>query len=213
MFDKTLMGYLSIIGEVGLDADPGTVSQDSNDSGGWSYGLYQLASAPRSVQAFITALQQPSWPEGNGYGAKLAAAGDPNCDQTFVNTWQQIAADDPSGFGKLQDDYVANQYYVPAATILESSYGFDISGHSLPLKQVLFANAVQHGPKYGAEAFQDGADSIGQQLNALQDADIIAALYNNKINDPYWSNGAQANRPGLIARWANERDMALALLG
>jgi len=39
VLDKTLIGYLSILGEVGPDADPGTVSQDPNGSGGWMGGV------------------------------------------------------------------------------------------------------------------------------------------------------------------------------
>lgn len=212
MLDKTLLGYLSILGEVGPGADPGKVSQDPNDSGGWSYGLYQLASRPGSVRAFVDWLQQQPAPWQN-YGVVLAATGDPRCDDSFVNTWKNIAAVDPGGFAQLQDDYVAGRYFAPASDILLGRYGFDIVPRSLPLKQVLFANSVQHGPRYGAAAFKEGADNVGRQLGDMADADIITALYNNKINDPAWSSGATALRPGLFARWARERDTALALLG
>jgi len=209
MLNKSLLGYLAILGEVGADADPGMVSDDPNDSGGKSYGLYQLASAPGSVQAFVIWLND----QCRSYAERLAAAGDPTCDQNFVAVWQQIAANDPVGFSRLQDAYVAAEYYAPASDVLLSKYDFDIVGHSLPLKQVLFANAVQHGPSYGAEAFSGGAGSVGCQLGDMSDADIITALYNNKINDLSWSSGAPGDRPGLFARWENERDTALALLG
>lgn len=209
MLDKTLLGYLSILGEVGEDADPGMVSQDANDSGGWSYGLYQFASAPGSVQAFVAWLQT----QGISYGAVLADAGDPGSNQGFVETWQQIAANDPAGFGKLQDDYAKSVYYDAGSAELQNKYGFDIGQRSFVLSQVLMSNCVQHGPEYGAEAFGDGAASIGQQLGSMADAAIVTALYNNKINDPSWSSGDPADRQGLFDRWANERDTALALLG
>lgn len=211
MLDKILLGYLSILGEVGPSADPGTISQNPNDSGGWSYGFYQLASRPGSVQAFVDWLQQQPAPWQN-YGAVLAAAGDPRCSDDFVNTWKNLAAVDPGGFGRLQDEYVAGRYFAPASDVLLSIYGFDIVPRSLPLKQVLFANAVQHGPRYGAVAFKEGADSVGCQLGDMADAEIITALYNNKIADLSWSSGAPALRPGLFARWERERALALALL-
>lgn len=212
MLDNTLLGYLSILGEVGPNADPGTVSQNPNDAGGWSYGIYQLSSKPGSVQAFVAWLQQLPQPWKN-YGDVLAAAGDPRSDASFVTAWRSIATVDPGHFGQLQDDYVAERYFAPAADILRASYGFDIVPRSLPLKQVLFSNAVQHGPRYGAAAFKEGADSVGRSLAGMTDADIIQALYDNKIADPAWSSGSPACRPGLFARWGRERDTALALLG
>ncbi len=212
MLDNTLLGYLSILGEVGPNADPGTVSQNPDDAGGWSYGLYQLSSKAGAVQAFVAWLQQLPQPWKN-YGDVLAAAGDPRWDAPFVTAWQNIAAVAPVHFSQLQDDYAAERYFTPAAAILLASYGFDIGPRSLPLKQVLFANAVQHGPRYGAEAFKDGADSVGQSPGDMGDADIIKALYDNKIADPAWSSGSPACRPGLFARWGRERDTALELLG
>jgi hypothetical protein len=212
MLDITLLGYLSILGEVGPNADPGTVSQTSGDAGGWSYGLYQLASNPGVVQSFVVWLQQLPQPWKN-YGDVLAAAGDPRWDASFVTAWQSIAMVDPGHFGQLQDEYAAERYFTPAAAILLDSYGLDIGQRSLPLKQVLFANAVQHGPRYGAVAFKEGADSVGKSLDDMADADIIKALYDNKITDPAWSSGSPACRPGLFARWGRERDTALELLG
>lgn len=212
MLDNTLLGYLSILGEVGPNADPGTISQNPNDAGGWSYGLYQLASKPGAVQGFVAWLQQLPQPWKN-YGDVLAVAGDPCWDASFVTAWQSIAAIDPGHFGQLQDDYAAERYFSPAVDILVASYGFDIVPRSLPLKQVLFANAVQHGPRYGAEAFRDGADAAGRPLPDMADADIIRAVYDNKIAAPAWSSGSPACRPGLFARWERERDTALALLG
>ena len=212
MLNKQLLGYLSIKGEVGEGADPAAVSQTEGDSGGWSYGLYQLASNVGSVQNFLEWLQQQPEPWAN-YGRVLAAAGDPTCEQSFADKWAEIGTVDPIGFGQLQDAYAKTQYYDAAAQTLLDEYGFDIEPRSLALKQVLFSNAVQHGPVTGAEAFYDGAQLYGANLNDMPDHEIIWNVYEVKIEDPAWTSGAPSCRPGLYARWERERDEAIELLG
>lgn len=208
MISKNLLGYLSIKGEVGEAADPGTVSQTAGDAGGWSYGLFQFNSTNGIVQGFVGWLQE----QDNAYGQQLAVAGDPTCDQGFADKWAEIGAVDPDDFAQLQDRYAKMRYYDPGAVRLLSVYAFDIEPRSLPVRQVLFANAVQHGPRYGADAFAEGAASIGKELAAMEDGEIIVALYNNKINDPAWSQASPDLRPGLFARWERERDEAIELL-
>jgi hypothetical protein len=192
--------------------DPAMVSQDSNDGGGWSYGIYQFSSAAGKVQDFVSYLEQREQPWKN-YGDVLAAAGDPTCDQAFVDEWVEIGTVDSEGFVQLQDDYVKPQYYDPGAQILFDKYEFDIFGRSDALKAVLWSNCVQHGPTYGAEVFQDAANLVGQEINLMSDHDLIYSIYEVKLTDPSWSSGSPADRPGLFARWENEREDALAMLG
>jgi len=211
MLNKKLLGYLTIKGEVGDSADCAAVSQAPGDSGGWSYGLYQLASNVGSVQRFIEWMQQQAEPLAN-YGRVLVVAGDPTCDDSFVDKWRELGVLDPNGFGQLQDQYAKEQYYDAAAQTLLDQYDFDIEPRSLALKQALFANAVQHGPVTGAEAFFDGAQYAGSKLNDMTDREIIWNAYEVKINDPSWSSGAPQYRPGLFARWDRERAEAIELL-
>ena len=191
--------------------DPAAVSQDSNDGGGRSYGIYQFSSAAGKVQDFVSYLQEREQPWKN-YGDVLATAGDPTCDQSFVDQWEEIGTVDPDGFAQLQDNYVKPQYFDAGSQILLDKYGFDISGHSDALKAVLWSNCVQHGPTYGAEVFQDAANLAGQDINSISDYDLIYNIYEVKLTDMSWSSGSPADRPGLFARWQNERQDALNLL-
>ena len=184
--------------------DPAAVSQDANDGGGWSYGIYQFSSAAGKVQDFVRYLGQREQPWKN-YGDALAAAGDPTCDQSFVDKWKELGISDSQGFAQLQDDYVKPQYFDPGSQILLDKYGFDIAGRSDALKAVLWSNCVQHGPTYGAEVFQDAANLEGKDINAMSDHDLIYYIYEVKLTDPAWSAGSPADRPGLYARWQNER--------
>lgn len=218
MLDKNLLGYLSIKGEVGDSADPATVSQNDGDSGGWSYGLYQLASKKGSVQAFLDWLQQQPEPWAN-YGRVLAASGDPTCDESFVEQWKSIGTIDPVYFGLLQTAYTKGIYYDAAAQFLIDNYDFNIENRSFALKQVLFSNAVQHGPEIGAQAFYEGAEHYGADLNDMPDHEIIWHLYEVKIEDPAWTSGAPEYRGsvesglGLYGRWDRERAEAIEMLG
>jgi hypothetical protein len=193
------------------NADPAAVAQDPGDAGGWSYGLYQFASAMGVVQEFISWLEKQP-PPADGFGRQLAAAGDPTCDQTFVETWIQIAGADPDAFSRLQDDYARTLYFDPGAHNLLAWYNFDITSRSNALQQVLFANCIQHGTRYGSEVFGDAAAVVGRELSTMDDKDIIFNIYEVKLTDPAWSNGSPADRPALYARWESERTEALALL-
>jgi len=192
--------------------DAASVSQSSGDGGGWSYGIYQFASAKGVVQSFVQWLQQQPAPYAE-YGNQLANAGDPTCDQSFADKWAEIGNADPNGFGDLQDAYTSEGYYNTGASILLNKYNFDIGAHSNALQQVLFSNCVQHGTYYGAEVFQDAANLVGQDLNSMSDHDIIYNIYEVKLTDMSWSSGSPDERPGLFARWNNERQDALEMLG
>lgn len=204
------IGYLSSKYEAN-GANPGTVSQCSSDAGGWSYGMYQLASNPGSVQTFVEWLQNREAPYDE-YGNQLALAGDPRCDQGFVDKWVEIANADPIGFMNLQDEYAKEQYMDYAANNLLDWYGFDIYAHSNALQQVLMSNSIQHGPRWGAKAFGLAADRAEVDLNSMSDSDIITNLYSLKIEDESWSDASPDLKEALKNRWADEMQVSLGLL-
>ena len=191
--------------------NPAAVSQSNRDGGGWSYGIYQFASAAGVVQSFVNWLCQHEVPYDE-YGRKLAFAGNPCSDPSFVDKWQEIGNIDVAGFALLQDEYVKPQYYDAGAENLIEWYNFDIGQHSNALQQVLFSNCIQHGSYYGAQVFGDAAKFVERDLNSMNEADIIKSIYEVNLTDLSWSSGSPQLRPALFARWKNEREDALALL-
>ena len=191
--------------------NPAAVSQSNRDGGGWSYGIYQFASAAGVVQSFVNWLCQHEVPYDE-YGRKLAFAGNPCSDPSFVDKWQEIGNIDAAGFALLQDEYVKPQYYDAGAENLIEWYNFDIGQHSNALQQVLFSNCIQHGSYYGAQVFGDAAKFVERDLNSMNEADIIKSIYEVNLTDLSWSSGSPQLRPALFARWENEREDALALL-
>ena len=193
------------------NGNPAMVSQSNGDGGGWSYGIYQFASAAGVVQNFVNWLCQHAVPYDE-YGRQLVSAGDPCGEQSFVDKWEDIGNTDADGFAMLQDEYVKPQYYDAGAENLIEWYTFDISQHSNALQQVLFSNCIQHGSYYGAQVFGDAAKFVEQDLNRMNEADIIKSIYEVKLTDMSWSSGSPELRPGLFARWKSEKEDALALL-
>lgn len=191
--------------------DASTVSTGHGDSGGVSYGIYQLASNTGSIQNFVEWLSEQPAPY-NEYGRQLAMAGDPCGDDSFKLKWEEIGNADQIGFGDLQDLYAQGVYYETGANRLVDTFGFDISNRSNALKQVLFSNCVQHGSHYGAEILNDAAILCGKDINSMSDIDFITHIYEVKLTDMSWSSGAPNLRYGLFNRWRNERIMALEML-
>ena len=193
------------------DGNPAAVSQSNGDGSGWSYGIYQFASAAGVVQNFVNWLCQHEVPYDE-YGKQLASSGDPCSDQSFVDKWEEIGNIDADTFAGLQDEYVKPQYYDAGAENLIEWYSFDISQHSNALQQVLFSNCIEHGSYYGAQVFGDAAKLVEQDLNSMNEVDIIKFIYEVKLTDMSWSSRSPELRPCLFARWKNEREDALALL-
>ena len=205
------------------DGNPAEVSTGVGDAGGISYGKYQLASNVGSVDDFL------EWGECQtgfykDYTDALLASGEINSDG-FIAKWREIGSVDPTGFGKMQDDYFMYAYYGRAAELLESNY-FHMDNHSDALKEVVFSRAVQYG--IGSKErntgvigiFFDALDMMAERLgldlpnlsyiDALRfDYDLIACIYDVCMTTE-WNSGAL--RESLNNRFVNEKAQALDML-
>lgn len=204
-----MLGDLS--GKYESGGNPACVSQESNHSGDWRYGIFQFSSASGVVQHFVQWLQRRPAPYCE-YANQLAQAGDRAQEQGFVKKWLEISSADPVGFGKEQNDYAKLMYFDRGADHLLANYYFDILQCSEALQQVLFANCVQHGSFYGAEVFREAADLAGQYLCSMTERDIIHYIYEVKLTDVSWSSGKSVDRQQLLRRWQDERNDALIML-
>ena len=179
---------------------PGTVSTGDGDSGGVSYGTYQLATNTGSAAAFVEWLQGRS-DYGKGYGELLAQAEPGGLE--FSRYWTYLADTDSEGFAALQDEFVKPRYYDAACEVAKQR-GVDTDSLPEALQCVLFSNAIQHGAYWAGVLLADSYSSDPAQW--------IRNIYNTKLADPSWSDGAPSLRPGLFSRWENERDDAIVLL-
>lgn len=191
---------LGILSEKYEGGGPATISTGKGDSGGVSYGTYQLATNTGSVANFVAWLVMRS-DFGRDYGIALSHY-QPG-SREFSAEWLALAETDPDGFGGLQDEFVTPRYYDAAASVAQER-GIDTDTMPDALKAVLFSNAIQHGPQNAGELLADCYDP--------DPAEWIRKIYDTKINDPDWSSGAPDLRPGLFARWESEKQDAIILL-
>jgi hypothetical protein len=204
------MNIGSLSAKYEANGNPATVSGGDGDAGGRSYGSYQFSGRQGVFQEFVQWLKNYAAPYDE-YGRQLEAAGDP-AGEEFAAKWREIGTIDPGGFGRLQEEYVKPVYFDAGVKRLQAWYGFDILKRSQALQGVLWSNCVQHGNYYGAQVFGEAAKRAGWALNDMDDAAIITQIYEVKLTDFSWSSGAPGLRPGLFARWRNERTDALRWL-
>lgn len=182
------------------NGDVGSVSTGDNDAGGISYGRWQLATNTGSAAAFVNWLQERS-DYGKSYGGMLAQFEPGSLE--FSNLWTWIADTDSEGFAALQDEYVKPRYYDAACEVAQNR-GVDTDSMPEALKCVLFSNAIQHGAYWAGVLLADSFSSDPVRW--------IRNVYDTKLTDMSWSDGAPSLRPGLFVRWESEKQDAIALL-
>ncbi len=141
--------------------NPGAVGYDN--TGGWSYGTYQLAF--NNAEKFINQSRYADDFAGLQFNSKA-----------WRNKWQEVAQNDPQGFGAAQHEYISKMYYQPQIQKLASA-GLNVDALGLVMKDVIWSTAVQHG----------SANNI--VLNVLKNAkpsdteeDLVKKIYESRWN-------------------------------
>jgi uncharacterized protein (TIGR02594 family) len=170
------------------------VSTGKDDPGGVSYGRNQL-STKDSMPAYLRA------PESAAYRDQLKAAG-PVGSPAFNQAYKDVAARDPDGFQKSQNDFLMRTHYDPVKSVADKQ-GFDTNSRAV--QQALFSTSVQHGR--AADIVRNAGDMTGktpqQQINALYDA---RTAYTQGL-----PNLPDNTKASVINRFGNERNDALAI--
>ena len=170
---EAALGILSAAfesGAAGCDAigyDPG---------GGTSYGIYQIASRPGTMDRFIDFLDReaPAWAD------RLRAAGEANTGGRggeMPRVWKAIASEDPDRFTGLQHAFIEATHYRPAEQKILGSEGLAVAERSEALREVLWSTAVQHGPDGAARIFQTALERLRAGGGDPSDAAVIEQVY------------------------------------
>ncbi len=183
----------------------GAVSNNPNDPGGPSYGAYQIATKPGSMNNFLNQLQTTdpaSYQALQAAGGNTAAmAGDP----AFAQAWQDQAANNPQ-FAADQNGFIQSAYYDPASSKILANTGLDISQQSLGVQQAIYSYAVQSGPTGAANGVT--AALQGLDTSQMSQQDIINAIYDQRATN--MANTSSLNTSIINNRLAPERQDALA---
>ena len=193
---------------------PGTVSSGNGDSGGVSYGSYQLSTNRGTAQRFVDSLRTSN-PD---YHAALS--GHAPGTQEFSNAWRELAQRDPQGFDRAQHDFIQATHYDVAARGIQRDTGLDLNTRSAALRDVAWSTAVQHGPgdaDSGArEIFQRAL--AGRDPATVTDEQLIHDIYaergrrdaNGELE--HFSRNSAAVQRGVANRFVSEEANALEML-
>ena len=167
------LGSLSAAFESGA-AGVGAIGYDPG--GGTSYGIYQIASKPGTMNRFIDFLagEAPAWAE------RIRSAGEANTggkDGEMPRVWKEIASEDPKRFAGLQHAFIEATHYRPAERKIAESTGLRVAERSEALREVLWSTAVQHGPDGAARMFRMAMNRLSRGGEELSDAAIIEQIY------------------------------------
>ena len=201
--DSNALGHLSAKFESAGDA--AAIGHDAH--GGWSYGTYQIASAPGTMAAFLEFLKQES-PDihreliqsGGNEGARHGT-------EAFKCRWQQLAVHD--GFGALQREFIKRTHYDPMVTQLKANLHLDVDRYSAALRDVVWSVAVQHGPK--SELINNALQKT--DLATTGEGTIIERIYSERSNlNTYFPSSNDATHRSLANRFTEESRLALKRL-
>lgn len=186
----------------------GTVSSGVGDSGGVSYGTYQLATTRGTPGEFV------DWAAEHYPQAHARLDGLTPGSAAFGQRWRELAAADPDGFGAAQHAFIVQSHYQPGVDrIVARVPEFTLAGRDDVVADVVWSTTVQHGAGGAATVFANALR--GEDVAAMSDADLIRAVYAERGRDDgmaYFSRNSDNVRAGVVARFPREQADALAQL-
>jgi hypothetical protein len=178
--------------------------------GGTSYGTYQIASKPGTMDEFLTYLDEnrPEWAD------RLRDAGPADTGSRqggMPSVWRAIAAEDPAGFEQVQHDFIARRTYDPARSMILDRTGLDFNNAPPALQEVLWSTSVQHGPTGAANIFSKVIDRfLHKGQNDDFNAQLIKGVYESRKNQ-FGSSTARVQK-SVAHRMDSEKQLALNML-
>lgn len=148
-------------------------------TGGWSYGIYQIATQNGTMNDYLNYLQQH--PNYRHFYHRLQRAGGNNTaltgDAQFKSTWADLSKN--SDFLQSQQDFIVAKKLAPALRRISDIKGLDLEYRSPVVRDVLYSTATQHGEGGAAHVmhrrFGNNAD-----VSALSDEEIISQIYDER---------------------------------
>jgi hypothetical protein len=201
------VGTLSAQFESGSDGI-GAIGYDR--VGGTSYGKYQIASKPGTMDDFISYLDEHA-PDLAG---RLKASGGADTGSTegaMPEEWRAIAAENPDRFERLQHDFIESRTYSPARDMILKQTGLDFDNAPPALREVLWSTAVQHGPTGAARIFGKTIDRFMEGAAQGEfNAELIEGVYD--VRKGQFGSSTKRVQQSVISRLNEEKQLALNML-
>jgi len=178
--------------------------------GGTSYGKYQIASRPGTMDRFLAHLDKeaPEW------ASRLRDAGPANTGSkngAMPAEWKAIAVENPGRFEKVQHDFIAKETYQPARAMILQQTGLDFDNAPPALREVLWSTSVQHGPTGASRIFNK---VIERFTGEGQDEDFNSMLIKGVYDTRKGQFGSSTDRVqrAVANRMDTEKQLALSML-
>ena len=188
---------------------PGAVSGGTDDPGGVSYGLYQLASEAGTAAQFVKI-------EGLPWARDFAGAVPGST--AFSAAWKAIARREPNAFSAAQHAFINRTHYRPAVAAVLDETGLDLDARGNAVRNVTWSVAVQHGRAVQIlNAAVRAADAILARDLPGYDTALINAVYDARADYVLGiaarsSLGARRTLESVVRnRYPAERRAALAM--
>lgn len=179
--------------------------------GGTSYGKYQIASKPGTMESFLEFLDDkaPAWAD------RLRNAGPANTGSKeggMPAQWANIAKENPQLFEKLQHEFIGRETYTPARDMIFKQTGLDFDNAPPALREVLWSTSVQHGPTGAAKIFNKVIDRfVGQGNEGDFNSKLIEGVYDTRKGQ--FGSSSKRVQQAVANRLDSEKSLALNMLG
>ena len=170
--------------------------------GGWSYGLYQIATRTGTMSLFLAWLANSRYKWA--YERLKRAGGDiaaRDGSAAFKAAWADLA-DDPE-FADAQHEYIKFSHYDVQAGLI-NAHGLNIDTRSGALRDVVWSTAVQHGAKTNV------ITGVIAEHGALPDSQLIPLIYAERKTR--FGSSTAAVRASVMRRFDSEQAEALRML-
>ena len=152
-----------------------------DDSGGYSYGLYQIATRPGTMKEYLQYLSSSSNPSYVNYAEILNNAGGftgaLNKTAEFEHAWKQLSQ--YPEFSSSQSEFIGKNRYNKIINRIQDIQGLNLNSRHPVVSDVIRSMAVQHGR---AQIPIHDALGINSDVSSWSDKDIINALYDARSN-------------------------------
>ncbi len=162
--------------------NPAAIGVDN--SGGPSYGAYQIATTPGTMNNYINFLQQiPQYQSFadilNKAGGNIAAIAK---SPSFVNAWQQLSKN--KDFNASQYNFIINTHLNPLINAVKEKDLLNLDNRHPVVKDALYSMSVQHraAPQIVNKALQELKQQYGSNPLNIDDTMILRSLYKNRAD-------------------------------
>lgn len=163
-------GIGSVSGWFEAKNNPATVSTGAGDFGGVSYGTWQLSSKAGTLAQYL---------KSSKYGSELSKY-TPGTN-AFNAKWKEIAARDPEGFQKDQENFIKRTHYDPCVAKLKE-IGLDVNKRSEAFKAMVFSTSVSLGAAGGFKSIKRAIEIAGLNPATASDEELINAIYDHEAD-------------------------------